>query len=778
MTETERPRALDGLRVLDCSTGTAGPLAAMLLADFGADVVKVEGAAGDPGRIDPAWPVWNRGKRSIRIDRDSVADLDRMGSLLRAADVYITHEPSSALRGGPLDPPRALATNPRLVVLHVPAYTTTRSWAGAVDSHGLLHAASGLALNQASFSAGPVDAVAPYLCAIHGMWAATAAAAALYERRTSGLGQVVTVSGMHAAAVAACSWYTFDSNGRRRTRPQVGGPAGNMPYYRIYQCGDGQWVFLGALSADFTRKAFAILGVSHILDDPRLGGRGQLALLDEDIGPWAIEQIAAAFRSRPAAAWLEELGRAKVAASAVAGRDDWLDHPQVAAIGMRVELDDPDRGRVVMPGVPLVLSTTLGVVDRPAPAMHAHDADVDVDWREPGPWAAADPAPVGGSADRSGGPLAGVRVLDLGSVLAGPFAGTLLAELGAEVVKVEPLAGDTYRGAGFAQYNKGQRGLAINLREPAGRDAFLALASASDVVVDNYRGGVLARLRIGHEDLRQVNPRITSTSISGFGTVGPLASIAGYDPVLQAMSGMARAQGGEDDPVLTSVPSCDVAGASMAAFGSIVSLLARERHGGQEVSTSLTGVVTIIQAADLVRFAGRPIPQVGGRDFAGPSPVDRFYPVADGWVRIRTGGSANDVAAALGCDISGDCPVDELTKVFGGHTRAEAVERLTAAGIAAVPVRHVRETAVDPAFADDGIFRRYPVEALGSWVTTGRHAIFSGSPPPPTFAAPRLGEHTVAVLTDAELDRERIDDLLRRGIAAQADPPVGPPVME
>ena len=669
MSGVERPRALAGLRVLDCSTGTAGPLAAMLFADLGADVVKVEGPTGDPGRSEAVWPVWNRGKRSIRIDREDPAGAARMEALLRAADVCITHEPSAELRGGPLDPPRALAANPQLVVVHVPAYTTTHSWAGGVDSHALLHAASGLAMNQASFTADPVDAVAPYLSTIHGIWAAAAMAAALFERRSSGLGQVVTVSGMHAAAVAACSWYTFDSTSRPRTRPQVGGPAGNMPYYRLYQCGDGEWIFLGALSADFTRKAFTILGVSHILDDARLGGRGQLALLDEAIGPWAIEQISAAFRSRPSASWLAELQAAKVAASAVARRDDWLDHPQVAAIGMRVELDDPDRGPVVMPGVPLVLSTTPGAVERAAPALHAHDAEVDVDWLEtPATATTAGPSPTAASG-RSGGPLAGVRVLDLGSVLAGPFTGTLLAELGAEVVKVEPIAGDTYRGAGFAQYNKGQRGLAIDLRDAGGRDAFLALASTSDVVVDNYRSGVLARLRISHDDLRELNPQITSTSISGFGTVGPLATVSGYDPVLQTMSGMTRAQGGDDDPVLTSVPSCDVAGASMAAFGSIVGLLAREQHGGQEVSTSLTGVVTIIQAADLVRFAGRPIPQVGGRDFAGPSPVDRLYAVADGWVRIRTGGSAHDVAAALGRDLSSDgCAVDELAAAFRSQT--------------------------------------------------------------------------------------------------------------
>jgi crotonobetainyl-CoA:carnitine CoA-transferase CaiB-like acyl-CoA transferase len=774
LTTDRRDAALAGLRVLDCSSGTAGPLAAMLFADFGADVIKVEPPGEDRGRLEPGFAVWNRGKRSAVIDLESVVGQARMRRLIDDADVCVVDSILGDLDAA-LAPERCLARNPRLVFLHVPAYLPEACWARGKGSHDLLHAITGLALNQASFSVHPVDVLAPYLVTIQGMWAAACAGAALYERRRSGLGQVVTVSGMHAAVVAGCSWFTFDSKSPRRKRPQVGGPAGNMPYYRLYECGDGEWIYLGALSDDFARRAFAILGVEHLLDDPRLGSRGRLALLDDDNAEWAIELIGNAFARRPAAEWLAEFERARIAASPVLRRDDWLDTPQLAAIGMRVEVEDPDRGSVVMPGVPVTLSCTNGHVGGPAPPRPRSDAPTT--WL-PYTDTTREPAPVRQAGRHVGGPLSGIHVLDLGSVLAGPFAGTLMAELGADVVKVEPLAGDSYRGAGFAPYNKGQRGVALDLRNADGREAFLSLVRRADVVVDNYRPGVLERLRISHAELRQVNPAISSASINGFGEVGPLAEVAGYDPVLQAMSGMARAQGGGDSPVLTSVPSFDVAAATMTVFGSIVALLVRGEHGGQRVSTSLAAVASIVQAEDLVRFAGRPVPREGGRDFAGPSPVERIYAVCDGWVRISAGGSANEVAAAVGADLDAAGPVESLAAAFAMLTRADAVTRLNDAGIAAVPVRHVREVAADPAHVAAGLFRRYPERDLDSWITTGEHATFSRTSPAATSAAPRLGEHTSLVLEAAGVRPAVIRGLLSDGVALQAAPIDGPAVME
>src|SRR5439155_16988449 len=147
---------------------------------------------------------------------------------------------------------------------------------------------------------------------------------------------------------------------------------------------------------------------------------------------------------------------------------------------------------------------------------------------------------------------------------------SLLGELGCDVVKVEPLTGDSFRGPGFAAYNKGQRGVALDLRNPDGKEAFLGLVRSADVVIDNYRPGVLKRLGIDWESLRSVNPDVISASITGFGEGGPFGEDAGFDPVLQAMSGMMRAQGGESDPVFYTVPVNDVAASAVIAFGCVL----------------------------------------------------------------------------------------------------------------------------------------------------------------------------------------------------------------
>jgi crotonobetainyl-CoA:carnitine CoA-transferase CaiB-like acyl-CoA transferase len=427
----------------------------------------------------------------------------------------------------------------------------------------------------------------------------------------------------------------------------------------------------------------------------------------------------------------------------------WLDHPQIQSIGMRVEVDDPERGRVVMPGVPLVLSETPGSVRAPAPRLAQHD-DGAGHW-SPRSVPAGSPPPPSLS-----GPLAGVRVLDLGTILAGPFAGTLLAELGADVIKVEAPAGDAFREPGYV-YNRGQRGLAIDLSSPAGQRAFHELVRSADVVLDNARLGVLERLHVDYATLAQINPRIVSLSITGFGVHGLLAAKPGFDPVLQAMSGMMTAQGGDSEPVLFSIPVNDVAAATWAVFGTGLALFHRARSGlGQRAWTSLAGCSAIMQAGELVRFAGRPPAVMGGRDFAGPAPYDRFYSVADGWVRVQAADSSE--------------PTRELLRSLGTLTREEAVSRLTAAGIPAAPARHPAELPSDPELSETQVFSEHCLQDGTPYFSTHRYAHFSRTEQSATLTSPGLGEHSRQVLVEAGLKPAQIDTLIEAGVVVEGRP--------
>ncbi|MGH8997034.1 MAG: CoA transferase, partial [Acidimicrobiales bacterium] len=229
-TDPGRQQALEGVRVLEVGTAIAGQLAAMLLADFGADVVKVEPPAGDPMRARPGFAMWNRGKRSV-VQGD--VDVD---ALVAAADIVVTGGGKPEHR---LDAAEASAAHPGLVVLDLPPFLEETPWSGGEESAALLWAASGMALRQSSYEGGPVDPVAPYVLYLQGIWAAAAAAAALFERTESGFGQVVTVAGVHATMVAASATLVMDP-----AVPEVlanYGPGGPHPMYTRYQCADGVW---------------------------------------------------------------------------------------------------------------------------------------------------------------------------------------------------------------------------------------------------------------------------------------------------------------------------------------------------------------------------------------------------------------------------------------------------------------------------------------------------------------------------------------------------------
>jgi len=704
---TGSTRPLNGVRVVERSSTVPAAIAGMLFADFGAEVHLVAGA--DNARAtDPGFAMWDRGKAPAS-ERD--ADADR-------ADVIITDEH---------EPPELRGT---AVGLHLTPFADHLPWRHRAGGDVMLAATTGVSLRQASFDGGPIDGIVPVLATIHGVWGTAAAIAALYERERSGQGQLVTVAGVHAAMVASAAAFNCDENAAPAPR-SAGGPGGSIPFYRTYRCSDGQWLFLAALTPRFTDIAFEVLGVRDLYDDPRLDGRGRAGLLVPANAAWAIERIAEVFATRTRDAWLAALAEAGCPAGPVLDRDGWLDHPQIGAIGMRVVADDPARGRVEMPGTPIHLSTSAAARSAGSPSDHR-------------------PALGAGQ-----GPLAGVRVLDLGAIIAGPFAASLLADLGADVIKVEPLTGDSFRGPGFAAYNKGQRGIAVDLQHPAGHDVFVDLARAADVVVDNYRPGVLRRLRLTWEDLVAVNPSIISASITGFGDGGPLGDAAGFDPVLQAMSGMMSAQGGDSDPVFYTVPVNDVTTAATTALGVVLALFHRARTGeAHKVSASLAATSTLLQASDLVRFADRPPPAVGGRDFRGPSAADRYYQTADGWVRVQAP-TFDALRVVAGGDID----------AWAAATTTDAVlKELHEAGIAAAAARGARELVRDERLLAYDVSRRDPRPGRESFWTTGRHVHFSRTHLERDLVAPSLGEHTREVLAEGGYTDARIDALLDAGV--------------
>jgi crotonobetainyl-CoA:carnitine CoA-transferase CaiB-like acyl-CoA transferase len=759
-----RARALDGIRVVDLSTGIAGPMAAMFLADFGADVVKVESPGGDPGRSRPGFAMWNRNKRGVVVDLDAAPGQARLRELLAGADVCVRGGDERTLPAG-AEPAAAVAANPGLVYLNVPPFLGPTPWYGGSESLALLAAYSGLSLRQSSFDGGPIDPAFSHVLYAQATWAAAAAVSALVERETSGHGQTVTVGGVHGSMIASTSALVID-----RTVPEITvnyGPGGPSALYTRYRCADGKWLFLATLIPKFQRLAFTALGLDDVLADERVGGELENLLLPAN-RPWVRQRFVETFASRSSDEWLDVLKQAGVPVGPLLQRDDWLDSPQIAAIGMRAEVDDPEWGKVAMPANPINMDSTPAVIERPAPRLGEHTDEV-ADWR-PRP-APASEAPTGGT------PLAGLRILDLGAILAGPYAGTLLAELGADVIKVEVPAGDSWRDRGMP-FIRGQRGVAIDLSTDAGREAFYALVRSADLVLDNYRAGVLDRLGITYERLRQVKPDIVCLSITAFGEDSPFALEPAFDPLLQARSGMMTAQGGDSEPVLLTVPVNDVTAAALAALGAVVSLLHRIRTGqGQRVWMTLAGTAALAQSEELIQAEGRRPPMVGGRDFPGPSALDRSYATSDGWVRMQATsdtGMARLQRAGLLPETADSLSEAELVEIlaarFAVMTRSEALRALARVGVPAVPVRRLSELADDEEYERWEVFNLLERGESPPVLAPGRYARFSRTEQREVLKPPGVGEHTSEVLAEAGLSAAEIADLVASDAVRQGSP--------
>lgn len=746
------PGALRGVRVVELATGIAGPMAAMLLADFGAEVVKLEPPGGDADRSRPGFAMWGRGKTSVTLDPDVEQDRERARGLLDSADVCIA-VPEVADRWG-VSAQAATTSNARLIYLSVTPYLDTAPWAGEHESNSLLSAAMGGSLRQSSHDGGPVDPVYPHLLYIQAIWAACCATAALVEREVSGHGQVVTVGGVHGAMAA--------SPLQMVVRPGVPdpdsavGPGGHSLTYTRYRCADGRWLFLAALTPKFQKIALAVLGFTDLLDQAETAG------LDAVVGPARRAEMrprfVAAFASKNCADWEVAFTAAGCPVAPLAEREHWLDHPQITAIGMAATVDDPDRGKITMPANPICLSATPARQPELAPPLRPlrPDGEAVPDWpRQPPPDNGPVPRP---------GPLSGTRVLDVGVVLAGPYAGTLLAELGADVVKVEIPDGDSFRRQGFP-YIRGQRGLALDLRAEAGRALFHQLVRTADVVIDNYRPGVAHRLGVSYEQLRQIKPDIISMSISAFGDSGPLRDEAGFDTVLQAMSGIMTAQGGDGEPVLLTLAVNDTAAAILTALAACVALFHRRRTGsGQRGSVSLAGASALMQCEELLRVAGRPAPQRGGPDFRGPGACDRFYRTSDGWIRVQAKCPAAEAALA---ELASP---QALESFFAARSSAEAEAELDAAGVPATSARRSSELVADPVLARWSVHHQISAGTGSDLHVSGRMASFSRTQRSDALVPPGVGEHSNEILTEAGLPEQEIRSLIAADVVRSGRP--------
>jgi crotonobetainyl-CoA:carnitine CoA-transferase CaiB-like acyl-CoA transferase len=385
------------------------------------------------------------------------------------------------------------------------------------------------------------------------------------------------------------------------------------------------------------------------------------------------------------------------------------------------------------------------------------------------------------------GALAGLHVLDVTQVMAGPFCAMLLADLGADVVKVEPPSGDSTRqmpGAvgtdspSFNAVNRGKRSIVLDLKTPAGRDALARLARTTDILIENYRPGVMDALGLGYEALSRVNPRLIYASISGYGQTGPARAKGGFDLIAQGVSGIMSITGEPGGaPVKAGVPLTDLGAGLFALVGILAAVEHRHRTGvGQQVDTSLVDAGVALSVWEATEyFSGIGVPQALGSAHRMIAPYQAIR-CGDGYITL---GAANERLFRRVCEVLGHPEwaglpefADSAARVRNRQQLTDRIEAITsqeprshwlalfeANEIPCGPINDYAQVFNDPQVVSRDMVIETNHPTLGKLRTLGSPIKLSATPPEVGRPAPRLGEHTEEVLREAGFGATEIENL-------------------
>ncbi|WP_374215854.1 CoA transferase [Frankia sp. AiPs1] len=721
-----------------------GALATQFLA--GADVVGVERPGGSPLRRSPAWPAVGGGRRSIIVDLHHPADRTVLDGLLAGADVVVTTlRPRTARRLG-LGPDDLARRSPRLVSVAITGWGSAGPWADLKGYEALVMAKLGMFHAKRRLVSRPGPA---YSSVAYATWGAAHTAvqgivAALVERASSGRGQHVEADLVRGASmIDTWSWFEHlvavrfpDAYRTVEATTPAGDPVSALVYpLLVAPTRDGHWLQFAQVEPRLFAAMLTEFGLTPLLDDPKWAGLPVLAT--QELRTELLEIMIRKVGERTLADWQQVFAtNPDINAEVFTVASGVLDHPQIRHDGRVVVLDTAEHGPVRRP-------TTLVHVDgaplsppRPAPRPDEHGAELRAEaaaaprsaaprsadrhtvapHTAPGspaspaavPTADADPA----ASVPGGSPLAGVTILEFGLMFAAPFGTTMLADLGARVIKVETLAGDTIRRIlpfpelGAVRVMQGKESIALDLGTDEGRRIVHELARRSDVVLQAFRAGAAERAGVDAATLRAVNPDLVYVNAPGYGTDGPCGDKPAYAPSIGAATGIAltEAPSAANATSLAEIKSAAVRIRSASAVSSLqadglaalgvasaisLGLLARTRGrplGPMTVTMLATGMHALLE--QVVEYAGRPAWPVVDEGGHGLTALYRMYPAARGWVFLAA--PAPREWAALATTLAADPAVEPATDPLAAARLAADPRFATAAGRA----EHDHELAV------------------------------------------------------------------------------------
>jgi crotonobetainyl-CoA:carnitine CoA-transferase CaiB-like acyl-CoA transferase len=732
------PSALEGIRVIDFGQYIAGPMAAMLLGDQGADVIRID-PPGGPRWDTPANATWNRNKRSIVLDLKQDADRETARQLIAGADVVIENFRPGVMDRLGLGAAAMTATNvnPRLIYCSLPGFGADDPRAQVKAWEGVVGAATGA--YRAGAQGRPVYTVIPYASAYAAFLCAVTVAMALNARARSGLGQRAEIP-LFDATFTVVGARGLLVNGKPVAEPEFN-------WSRQLPCKDGRWFMYVA-----NNKKFEAFIKSIGMDQWR----------DAKLPPQELAQkFDEVMRTRTAKEWEDAVAEIGSEGVICHSSSEWLRHPQALGSNIIADYDDPELGHFRGPGINARLSVTPGAVRLPRPRTDAHRAEI---LQQLAARKSVPPSAVGGEVLRSA--LQGVKVVDLCIVLAGPTCGRTMAEFGADVIKIDSPHNRTV--LRHNDINRAKRSVLIDLKTREGLEIFWKLVDQADVVLQNFRSGVAEKLGIDYERVRARRPDIVYGSMNTFGHIGPYAGRPGHEQIGQAVSGM-QVRYGSAKPTTAPFAANDYGTGLMACYGVALALLHRRRTGqGQFVDSALAYTATMLQSALLQDYPGKQWDEPHGQEATGSEPLNRLYQASDGWLFLaaRAGELAHcaplaDLASRAGTDLA-----RELEARLRGRSVAAWVEVLNQAGIGAHRVvPSLVELMTDPLVQARGLAITRDHQGFGPITTTAPGVKLSRTPVSVGRPAAKPGSDAASVLAEIGMGGE-LERLVREGVIA------------
>jgi crotonobetainyl-CoA:carnitine CoA-transferase CaiB-like acyl-CoA transferase len=739
MTISGKP--LDNLSVVDFGLGLPTALVTRMLADAGAQIRRIEPSAGDPFyELYPCYSVWRRDAQISRAGTPAAATI-LTADMLATADVCVVGGEDFPGIDWKVDVEELARSHPRLVILEIAGYChgTPEAKAPAVDL--LVQAYSGLVHEQ--YSDRPMLYAMPapsYGAALQGL---VGLLAALVDREQTGKGQIVRTSLFEGTlSWLGHSWFISE---RSDWSMDLAVPKDVSQL--MFRCADGKYLHIALVTANARANVYGVLGIDDAAAGAPHGGLPSLAkgtrnfygdvdLLQSYIIKWKRADL------------LEKLWALGLAAEPINKPGEVWDSEQVVH---------------------------NGTIWREADGVSRVGLPFKVDFND------AKDAPRRRKTSENAPPLQAVRIVDFGTYAAGPHASMILGDLGADVIKVESIAGDPIHGfyRPYSTSSRGKRHLAIDMKKPQGLEIALRLCRGADIVHHNLRPGVAERLGIDAQSLHRLKPSLVILEMSGYGSSGPKSQGAGIDYAIQALCGHEEHAAGEGNELTCYNPTTvDFAAGMLGAVCSLVAQLCKERTGnGATVATSLleTGLFLL---AELIRTRDgtfMPLPKLNYEQ-TGFHPAEELYTARDSWVAIaaRTEEMAQSLLAVLELKTRINRPRRDwrtaeaalIAEAIAGRDAAAVLAALRTAGVWCAPCRaDAKEVTLrDLKLRERGTVLSTKHERYGEILQVGSQFTLSRATTRPSGDTASIGQHSREILVELGYSDAEIAQLYAQAI--------------